>query len=137
MKITDLMIGDWVAVYGTPRQIIGLQADGTITTDDNRRLDINVAQVEPIALTTEILKKNGGKLIEVGDNGPATPSKNTNRYEHWQVSTKWSTFELFYDRLHHCYKFHFVGMFVVSNIFNVHQLQHAMLMCGIEQNIEI
>ena len=56
MKAEELMIGDWVMLYGRPRKV------GIIY--DHERVEVDCteedcSEIEPIPLTPEILEKNG------------------------------------------------------------------------------
>jgi hypothetical protein len=63
MKVTDLMVGDWVNVFSIPKQIEGVKkfrnGDEMVYYDgDNGNF---IKAVTPIPLTEEILEKNGFK----------------------------------------------------------------------------
>jgi len=119
MKAKELMIGDWV--YNThnrkPEQVCEIR-ERMVMLDYNDLYDYD--EIEPISLTPEILEKNGfekewdedimlmvcdGVVVEVGDN--------YKRYEDGKM----------YLRR------------VLAPLCYVHQLQHAMRICGIEKEI--
>lgn len=138
MKATDLMVLDWVK-YGTDKLRIAEIYDAGVYPRDamatsNRGYPFE--DFEPIPLTSDILEQNGFVLVAVGDNGVATPKKNRNRYEKWECRTMWQTFNLFYDRT--C-KWYTLDAFdnTIRNIRFVHELQHALRMCGAEKEIEL
>lgn len=60
--------------------------------------------IERELINPVLLREAGWEIAEVGDNGPATPKENCNRYERWVHSTEWtkcSQFQhpVFFDRL--------------------------------------
>lgn len=66
MKVTNLMNGDWVNVFDTPKQIEGIRkfrnGDEIVYYDgDNGNY---IKTVTPIPLTSEILEKNGFNRLD-------------------------------------------------------------------------
>lgn len=112
MKANELMIGDWVYNQFTRK---------TLRLTFGRDLDlVEELCLEPIPLTKEILEKNGwkkedvfGSLIKYRFNGPI------------DIETGGETF-----RLSNNY-------FFCGGIHYVHELQHALRMCGVEKDITI
>ena len=143
MKAKDLMIGDWVYIYHPTRERTPVKVDGvwieTIERIDNglTREDSPMFRiVEPIPLTTEILEKNGfekhdfkfiwtlrtkeykvqiewkGKtMLEIGHN--FTIKDEQGRYDNVTYIRGWQ-----------------------ENIY-VHELQHALRLCGINLEIKL
>ena len=126
MKAEQLMIGDWVVYegdteYSDPVKIEGMDiaTDSLITSD---REDVGFDGVWPIPLTPEILEKNGldfsrfkcdyfpedkNYTLEICYDGNGT---------YWTINCdEYSIIELKY----------------------VHELQHAIRLCGIEKEIEL
>ena len=124
MKATELMIGDWVQYNcddckGKPTKI--------------EAFDFNALQFfDPIQITSEILEKNGITLLEVGDNGPSTPKKYLNRFEKWFIHTTWKDTFLWFDRYTKEYHLHNMSG---AEFKYVHELQHALRLCGIKEEI--
>ena len=133
MKATELMIGDWVNSDFGIFQIKEIFDDAV---RDNRGNDYEFDCIHPISLTGEILKSNGFELVEIGDNGPSTPKANVNRYEKWECKTMFQTFYLCYDRRAKNYSLNAFSNHII-NIMYVHELQHAMRVCGVEKEIEL
>lgn len=128
MKANEFMLDDWViAPSGNPIRVYSLGKNG---------IGLGVAHtyrnLQPIPITPEILEKNGFALVEVGDNGPATPKKNYNRYERWECKTMWIDISIWFDRIIKKWCLH--GLNSV-NISYVHELQHAFKFCKIEKEI--
>lgn len=129
MKAEDLMIGDWVHVYtkGNDR--------GVFTVDDEMLHGMmypNLFDIKPIPLTTEILEKSG--FVKVPD-----------RYEYpdcqcWtnDVDGDYS-FEIVADehRKPHILGNREMGDYELINFECkfIHELQHALKLCGIEKEI--
>ena len=155
MKANELMIGGYFRVNrdglcikkGTIVRIVGIDGEAKLEEKglvcavhchplDREQFDggIWLAYLDPIPLTPEILKKNGITLLEVGDNGVATPAKNRNRYEKWQIHTKWKDTYLWYDRATKRWNLYDMNG---AQFTNVHQMQHALLLCEIEKEIEL
>lgn len=138
MKANELMIGDWVvyrgdAEYTNPARIEGMDilANALITED---REDVGFDGIEPIPLTAEILEKNGIKLEEVGDNGISTPSMWRHRFEKWVLRTQWKDTFIWYDRTAKYWHLHDMR---AAKLLYVHELQHALKLCGIDKTIEL
>lgn len=131
MKATELMIGDWVnSDFG----IFKIKEIFDDAVRDSRGNDYEFDCIYPVTLTGDILKSNGFELVEIGDNGPSTPKVNINRYEKWECKTMFQTFYLSYDRHAKKYSLNAFGNHV-SNIMYLHELQHAMRVCGVEKEV--
>ena len=126
MKVTDLMLGDWVLCDGKPYQVAEISA-GLLCIDAERELFANPEDVKPIPLTPEILEKNGWKVY------PAiTFLRFNDRYE-LEYDCECHTLEIFAtaeDREKLA-----KSIFLSYNIQFVHELQHALRDCGIEKEI--
>lgn len=138
MNANELMIGDWVRIapYDIIDQVDLLLTEYAVTSHGDTCGQYEYKDLEPIMLTGDILKKNGFELVDVGDNGPATPKANINRYEKWECKTIFQTFYLSYDRRSKDYSMNFVWNHI-DHIFYVHELQHAMRVCGVKKEIDL
>ena len=138
MKATDLMIGDYVRYIGT--ETFGDMKNGDIVKVD--ALQGNYICVgdgwaygdmfEPIPLTLEILQKNGfktdGEAIWASfcpeDNEFALEISEPNYYdENYGEREYWWT-------INAC-------EYSIIPLRYVHELQHALKLCGIDKNIEL
>ena len=141
MKAKDLMLGDWVVYDGDVEYINPIKIEGmdiateSLITSD--RDDVGFDGIQPIPITPEILKKNGFKLKEEGE----TYSEYVSVWD--EISIISFAFyketlcgvdtllecELGFagglNRIHHCH------------IKYVHQLQHALRLCGIGKEIRL
>ena len=127
MKPTDLMIKDWVMVK-VLSQIPNTYVLHTWTANDYSR-DL---QVKPIPLTTEILEKNGWiqckhetckSLYEYkGLHLRHTMIKRSNG--RWVANVNGNV-EKFPDE--------YTYSFLRINVFYVHELQHALRLCGLNE----
>lgn len=124
MRFTELMINDWVYVDWVTKgnfQVTGIDKIEMQTTATSNYMGHEYAH--PIPITPEILEANGITLLEVGDNGPATPKKHLNRYEKWFIHTTWKDTFLWYDRM--ADHWHLQDM-SGARFHHVHELQHAL-----------
>lgn len=143
MEANELMIGGWCRrrlIYQdtgrelvTDFQIAQIRKNGeNLYVYGSRGNMGRVDQIEPIPLTEEILEKNGIKLLEVGDNGVATPAKYRNRFERWRIHTRWKDTYLWYDRITKRWNLHDMNG---AQFTYVHEFQQLLQLCGIEKEI--
>lgn len=146
MEAKELMIGDWVLHEGEPYQIrqlgiYGVDRDGEdypavcVGKPKGIGLIVERNEIEPIPITPEILEKNGFKVKEPESNFKyvTTGRKYTIEFLFFGeaihgVSTVMDCEVVFsggLDRIHKC------------NVKYVHELQHALKLCGIEKEIEL
>lgn len=120
MEAKDLMIGDWLFDGHVYAQVTSITCDGNIETTHNEHSNIEL--IEPIPLTPEILEKNGWVKdlysVESYDN------------EELECLSLWVG-----EDGKNKWWWH-VGVDLVTPINYVHQLQHAMRLCGIEKEIK-
>ena len=115
MKANELMIGDWViGCSGEPFKI------GIIDPDF-----LYWNEVQPIPLTPEILEKNGFeyKEKELGLYGVTTAPHYVRDDVPFEVFCDGEPFAIWFKE--------------PVNIKFVHELQHALRLCGIEKEIEL
>lgn len=129
MRASDLMIGDWVVYNGDVEYIDPIRIEGMdIATDmliTSDREDVGFDGVEPIPLTTEILKKNGFVKDEKDDNM---------YYWNWSVIDDCISYDKETSKVR---IFSVSGLTFVKILQYVHELQHALRLCGIEKEIEL
>lgn len=132
MKATDLMIGDWVliSVWGCkpfPSKVTSINYNSYqgkdfvdwIDTEDEE--EIGMYNVQPISLTPEILEKNGFRYSDL-------PFENF--YEGYGLQIHGGNYA---DG--HSNWYIICGINVAMNVTYVHELQHALKLCGIDKNI--
>ena len=131
MKATDLMINDWVCINDSNYQVQDLKKKGVIklyenTTWGEHEIDFNTDSLEeflqPIPLTKEILHKNGfiGEVylwIDAGNEKTLVYYP----FEH-RLTLEYG------DKCEILFK---------CQCFSVHELQHALKLCGIEKEIVV
>lgn len=134
MKASDLMIGDWVKSRGKIEQVTSVY-DGFICTDSFE--DSHDYYFDPIPLTAEILEKNGFENDFYEEESVA--DYHTIRLEGYSLKGKnmvdgWDDFLITYCNgcVNVVTDFH--GE-VRKEMEFVHQLQHALRLCGIEHEI--
>ncbi len=126
MKAEDLMIGDWVQIVPDapvmPNEYhrIDWIRTGEIGLD-NRKI-VTYPYIQPIPLTPEILEKNGMILISYG--GDFFPED-----KHYVLELSVDEGRIFWTINGHEYD--------IMCLRFVHQLQHALRLCGIEKEIEL
>lgn len=119
MKANELMIGDWVYRPDCYDQVKEIRHTGVIGRDSLRGL-IAFSELEPIPLTPEILEKNGF-VYDLED----------------------KLFEDIYPRISMLYAQYRlvenggINYGEMSEIKYVHELQHALRLCGITKEIEL
>lgn len=118
------MIGDWVSYNGHPVLVEALnKSDGyaiekdmiSIKLNDNTCLGINVERLEPLPLTDEILSKNN-----YSNRGFEEDKHHLLEISDWRGKIWWSIA---------------MGEYNIMELQYVHQLQHALKLCGIEKDI--
>ena len=118
----DLMIGDWVRVPDLDKYVRVNAVYPTMICpnphDDDVHPVIGDEYLQPIPLTKEILKRNGW-ILEWG--------LEWNNDDAIDLMAKWED-----DRF-----WWFLGDTPVAAINYVHELQHALKLCGIEKEIKL
>lgn len=113
MNAKELMIGDWVFTRGEIEQVTSIY-DGYICTEHYE--DSHDYYFEPIPLTPEILEKNGfeefdgWRILDMDD-----------------VEIRWIGTTLEISGSH--------GNMDLPDVQCVHELQHALRLCGIDKEI--
>lgn len=121
MKATELMIGDWVKIQGYDGLRI-TAINKSYVNFDKRWAGAKLGEINPIPLTPEILEKNGFELQR-------------DKSELGTLDTYWLGSELGTFRIHKLNNGDY--QFGLAKIKYVHQLQHAIRLCGIDKEIEI
>ena len=139
MKAEELMVGDWVVYdgdteYDAPIKIEGMDIsiNSLITSD---REDVGFDGVQPIPITREILEKNGFKKLDfyhfqIGDRRLVLDADGR-----WDgpLSWHWVVTEMGTNA-----KGQLVVLdYYVATINYVHELQHALRLCGIDKEIKL
>ena len=151
LRSKDLMIGDWVrgfvpdsnsTIYG----IFNEQRIAIIAEPSKAYIELSIDDIQPIPLTPEILEKNGFKK-GIGFGYSETYPTYCWGY-HNDVTDLASVEVTFYDKpigavkvlvrmetnsLHPCG----FNTFHSCDLENVHELQHALRLCGIDKEIEL
>ena len=140
MKANELQIGDYVDYRGQVIKVTSLYDKGgsnEVGWSDKESVWVNADNVVPIPLITEILKKNGFE---------------TEDYVHFSIQGQSDILELllvevpfdgyYFDivrtekTINKCNQRCYIDRYFAS-IDYVHQLQHALRLCGIEKEIEL
>ena len=119
MKANELMIGDWVQGYlpDTFSTIVGVLNAGMVAIRaKGAYIELSIDDIQPIPLTAEILEKNGWKYNEL------------------PFIQGWEQFGLLLYAGGESYRIN-CGNNVAMKIDSVHELQHALRLCGIDKEI--
>ena len=125
------MIGDWVkpdqcmipTVYC---RVEGIYPDGTVHLDKAERL-CTLDELKPVILTPEILEKNE---FDTSD-----PEVKQYRFTEDGQSYRFSLRQMYNQKDNKPNGYSFYAFGVLTIIDYVHQLQHALKLCGIEKEI--
>ena len=130
MKANELMVGDWVMDGGVAARVTSLTCDGIIETTHSIS---NIEVVEPIPLTADILEKNGFQYTNCHTlKGAGTyVLRLEQRGFDFGITIKLHNYFALdsYDDRMYCLAALQTGKWYV------HELQHALLLCGIEKEI--
>ena len=145
MKAKDLMIGDWVAVHrpGDRHEQVRVKSvigNGTIEARTSDGLvAIGELAVELIPLTAEILEKNGfEELMNESEVSAARFGRKPEPTGVWQYG--FGQFDsVAYVPEQSFLRIKFMEGYTadIANIKYVHELQHALRLCGIEKEINL
>jgi len=138
MKVTDLMIGDWVEVvqngekhFAQVRMIDGYGDNATANECICDAIYYSINEIEPIPLTPEILEKNGFELYEQDFTSHKVYKFGSLDYievDEWYMGVggyvEYKHFNTTHRFIHYVFKLYYV-----------HELQHALKLCGIEKEI--
>lgn len=116
----DLMVGDWLMFNDKPCQVKGLHNDDTVTLTGYRSM-YYLIDAEPIPLTPEILEKNGLAKDPYGCHFEE------DEYMELEISAKE---EGIYWTINY-------NEYAILKLKYVHQLQHALRLCGINKEIVV
>lgn len=131
MKKEELMIGDWVMVSGIDMQVAALGRTKAGFLDEKGKMFFHEYEnIHPIPLTDEILEKNGlVKASMVSDTPPYDKDEEGNM--HFSLNEKiwgwWQPNNTFLIPAN--------GLGWLEFKY-VHELQHALKLCGINKEIE-
>ena len=148
MKANELMIGDFVTRQNYENKsvickIIGLSKNSISVEFDNgsRSMGASEDSINPIPLTSEILEKNGFE-----QNGISNEDMEFENEDYSDETYVWSQridgygeviVSVYIEYGNECVEIHCPNGAVDNNCRYVHQLQHALRLCGIEKNIEL
>lgn len=133
IKAEDLRIGDLVQHESHVLKITGLHNIGSVFTE-HRILGEN--ELTPIPITTEILEKNGWKLITYDFNNVCFVHSN---YEvcNLKVSSKGECLKVDLDLMPSYERICNHTLSLPKNITYVHELQHILWAFGLDANLTI
>lgn len=135
LKVTDLMVGDWVMSFGTPHKVVGIRTDmfePHIRTDmSDTWYEEGIENLfEPITLTPEILEKNGfereGVIVSLYEGIDHRVTIHDDK-EYMNSNNEW---HVHIDSEDYC---------TIANceLTYVHELQHILRLCKIDNEIVV
>ena len=136
MKVSELMIGDWVrreSHKNTPQRVMEISENGVTLKLDGGWCGEAVDLIEPIPLTVDILTKNGFAFNKSMSN------EEGDAYEFVESQDAMAIVHDFESRHTHLFLFAFNFPMTIERLLvsNVHELQHALRLCGINKEIEL
>lgn len=134
------MIGDWVNYRGTNIKITSLYDKGESNEIGWGLMEstwVNGINVEPIPLTAEILEKNGFTDGEYRHYVGCIWKLNVEGFRILNLTESCGKSCLWGEKIKPNYPNSVGNKFTIPNICYVHELQHAMRICGIEKEIII
>lgn len=135
MKATDLMIGDFVEHDNVIKRVNVIWGTREVSLNDPSKIygsiysdKFLIEEIKPIPLTREILEKNG---FDVSD-------KEIARYNFEENGEKLHfSLRAMYDRNGFQKGWSFFAFNVLTILDYIHELQHALRLCGIKKEIEL
>lgn len=119
IKVEELMIGDWIHV-SSPMIDSNVRVD--LDTLSMMELELEIIKYEPIPLTPEILEKNGWKELYYADDYANEEVEGISLWVSEDGKNSW---------------WWHAGVELVVAINYVHELQHALKLCGIDKEINV
>ena len=129
MKANELQIGDYVNYRGQIIKVTSLYDKGgsnEVGWSDKESVWVNCRCIEPIPLTSEILEKNGFVNVE-------NTQTSTIIYSFRDSLFRIGVFDFNHITIDSYYTDSSCDIFISS----IHELQHALRLCGIEKEIEL
>lgn len=130
MKANELMIGDWVQHQEGKCEVLSIHIDGITFWDKKGGGAVSLDRISPIPLTAEIIKKNG--FVNDFYEEECVADYHFIRHDGYSFNTKiahitWCNGNVIIST-------DFDGK-VSKEIQFVHELQHALRLCGIDKEI--
>ena len=142
MEAKDLMIGDWVNYHDdgkiVPKQVSEITNFKQLQlTDKDNWIIVGERYCDPIPLTAEILEKNGfEELMNESEVSAARFGRKPEPTGVWQYGFgQFDSVAYVPEQSFLRIKFMEGYMADIANIKYVHELQHALRLCGIEKEI--
>lgn len=129
MRIEELSVGDWVAFGGKKYRIKIIDSPYHSVTlwGNNKQREESVELISPIPLTAEMLEKNGLEYEDDGNDAIIFLCCDMYWARYCVGDTFWKVGIHSQDRLDA----------VICDVQNVHQLQHALRLAGVEKEIKV
>lgn len=137
MKATDLMVGDSIYRPDCYDEVVEIRLNGIIGKDSNRGL-IPFDEIRPIEITPEILEKIG--FIDASGKKLKYEYESFNKDVQLNYLTKYSVFSIYIKNEKDNYLWGLIRpnewyKALEGEINYIHELQHALRLCGIDKEI--
>lgn len=128
MNAKELMLGDWVQGYLPVYLKIAaiLSEERVAVYCKDTYIELTVDDIRPVPLTVELLKKNGFGYIEKDEHLQHLYPGESQFCEDMNFHIGTDNSGKFWLNYRHC---------DIVSIYNVHELQHAFRVCGIDKEI--
>lgn len=132
LNCKSLMIGDWVYRHDCYSKVKEIKETGIIGLDPLRGI-ISFEELEPIPLTTEILEKNGWEECNWDTDDDVQYGYDYGLfYVTWWRNVK--LLSCYFEDKNAGLSYEMISELPTKH---VHQLQHALRLCGIDKEIEL
>ena len=129
IKISDLSIGDWVAIDGVPSKVMSIDIATGLLRVSGKGNPVGMGIVEPIPLTAEILEKNGFRKC-----GRCCTSRTTAYIKDFTFVNLLEERKVWRVKI-----YGEEGLVELCSILvhHTHQLQHVLRLAGVGKEIEV
>lgn len=134
MKKTELQIEDWVDRRGDIIRVFGVDINGIVSFEDGKTC--HASWLKPLPLTREILLKN--KIANFDDMPISADDPLEELYNLFFEEDEEHDLEISYSDYNKCFAWTIsCDEYSIIPLRYVHELQHAISLCGIEKTIYV
>jgi len=140
MNVKELQIGDYVNYRGQIIKVTSLYDKGgsnEVGWSDKEEVWVNADNVKPIPLTQEILEKNGFTEGEYKNYCGYVFYLSVDGFRKIGLTMSYKNNFLWCERIKQNFPNSIGDKYVIQHLDYVHELQHALRLCGIEKEIEL
>lgn len=124
LKISELSVGDWVRYDGAPYRVYSLDEYGVVNARNGngtrpQYIEIYISKLEPLPITRQILEDSDVHYVDTFDDGARLYACDccsiVERSGRWNLCTPRAQ----------------------VNVAHIHQLQHALRLAGVDEEINL